>query len=151
MSRDRTYDFLYAAEATEVLHAPMKALETFGTTCVDYHLLAELEDYPGKIRVREGRLQASKPELITPEQYVKDEFEGFGEMAKLYYDFLKQLMDWLKPEYIGRLCVARAQEKQWDVVGDFISAADQKSVEQLMELAIAEGNFDAVDLVNPHL
>ena len=67
------------------------------------------------------------------------------------YDFLKQLMDWLKPEYIGRLCVARAQEKQWDVVGDFISAADQKSVEQLMELAIAEGNFDAVDLVNPHL
>ena len=62
-----------------------------------------------------------------------------------------QLMDWLKPEYIGRLCVARAQEKQWDVVGDFISAADPKSVEQLMELAIAEGNFDAVDLVNPHL
>ena len=67
------------------------------------------------------------------------------------YDFLKQLMDWLKPEYIGRLCVARAQDKQWDVVGDFISAADQKSVEQLMELAIAEGNFDAVDLVDPHL
>ena len=87
---------MYAAEATEILHAPSRALETFGTTSVNYHLLAELEDYPGKIRVREGRLQASKPELITPERYVKDEFEGFGEMAQLYYDFLKQNEDSLK-------------------------------------------------------
>ena len=53
MSRDRTYDFLYAAEATRVLHAPTRALETFGTTSVNYHLLAELEDHPGKIRIRE--------------------------------------------------------------------------------------------------
>ena len=96
MSKDRTYDFMYAAEATEILHAPSRALETFGTTSVNYHLLAELEDYPGKIRVREGRLQASKPELITPERYVKDEFEGFGELAQLYYDFLKQHEDSLK-------------------------------------------------------
>ena len=87
---------MYAAEATEILHAPSRALETFGTTSVNYHLLAELEDYPGKIRVREGRLQASKPELITPERYVKDEFEGFGELAQLYYDFLKQHEDSLK-------------------------------------------------------
>ena len=96
MSRDRTYDFLYAAEATRVLHAPTRALETFGTTSVNYHLLAELEDHPGKIRIREGRLQANKPEIITPERYVKDEFEGFGEMAKLYYDFLKQHEDEMK-------------------------------------------------------
>ena len=87
---------MYAAQATEILHAPTRALETFGTTCVNYHLLAELEDYPGKIRVREGRLQASKPELITPERYVKEEFEGFGEMAQQYYDFLKQNEDSLK-------------------------------------------------------
>ena len=87
---------MYAAQATEILHAPTRALETFGTTCVNYHLLAELEDYPGKIRVREGRLQASKPEIITPERYVKEEFEGFGEMAQRYYDFLKQNEDSLK-------------------------------------------------------
>jgi hypothetical protein len=96
VSRDRTYDFLYAAEATRVLHAPTRALETFGTTSVNYHLLAELEDHPGKIRIREGRLQANKPEIMTPERYVKDEFEGFGEMAKLYYDFLKQHEDEMK-------------------------------------------------------
>ena len=96
MSRDRTYDFLYAAQATRVLHAPTKALETFGTTCLNYHLLAELEDVPGKIRIREGRLQANKPEIITPEQYVKDEFEGFGELAQLDYNFLKQHEDELK-------------------------------------------------------
>ena len=67
------------------------------------------------------------------------------------YGFLKQLADWLSPDYFGRLCLARAQEKRWDIVADFISAASEKSVEQMMELAIAEGNFEAIDLLNPHL
>ena len=49
MSRDRTYDFLYAAEATRVLHAPTRALETFGTTSVNYHLLAELDETDRKL------------------------------------------------------------------------------------------------------
>ena len=67
------------------------------------------------------------------------------------YEFLHQLEEVLTPEYIGRLCLARAQEKNWDIVRDFVSGADSKSIEQMMELAIAEGNFDAVDLLNPHL
>ena len=139
MSRDRTYDFLYAAEATEVLHAPMKALETFGTTCVDYHLLAELEDYPGKIRVREGRLQASKPELITPEQYVKDEFEGFGEMAKLYYDFLKKNEDSLKILKYGYRLKQEAFSEQ--IVTDSMEAVAERVIR---EVKAENRPFDAV-------
>ena len=129
MSRDRTYDFLYAAEATEILHGPMRALETFGTTSVNYHLLAELEDYPGKIRVREGRLQASKPELITPERYVKEEFDGFGEMAKQYYDFLKQNEDTFKILKYGYRLKQEAFSEQ--IITDSMESVAARVIEEV--------------------
>ena len=130
---------MYAAESTRVLHAPTKALETFGTTCVNYHLLAEVEDYPGKIRVREGRLQASKPEIITPERYVKDEFEGFGEMARLYYDFLKQNEDSLKILKYGYRLKQEAFSEQ--IVTDTMEAVAERVI-----AGVKDGNhpFDAV-------
>ena len=139
MSRDRTYDFLYAARATQILHPPTRALETFGTTCVNYHLLAELEDVPGKIRVREGRLQASKPELITPERYVKEEFEGFGELAQLYYNFLKQHEDSLKILKYGYRLKQEAFSEQ--IVTDSMAAV----AERVISTVKAENRpFDAV-------
>lgn len=67
------------------------------------------------------------------------------------YDFLEQLAPRLSPEYFGRLCVARAQDKRWNVVSRFAARADHDSLENMMELAIAEGNFDAVDALNPLL
>ena len=67
------------------------------------------------------------------------------------YEFLKQLGECLSNEYYGRLCVARAQEKNWTLVRDFAQLADGKSIAQMMELAIAEGNFDAIDLLDPLL
>ena len=67
------------------------------------------------------------------------------------YDFLEELAPHLTPEYFGRLCLARAQEKNWKVVSRFAAQADHAGLEQMMELAIAEGNFDAIDLLNPLL
>ena len=67
------------------------------------------------------------------------------------YDFLSELAPHLTPEYFGRLCVARAQEKNWEVVSRFAANADHAAVEQMMELAIAEGNFDAIDMLDPLL
>lgn len=130
---------MYAAEATKVLHAPTRALETFGSTCVNYHLLAELEDCPGKIRIREGRLQANKPELITPEQYVNDEFEGFGEMAQRYYDFLKKNEDRFKILKYGYRLKQEAFSEQ--IVTDSMEAVADRVVGEVKR----EGKpFDAV-------
>ncbi len=67
------------------------------------------------------------------------------------FDFLRQLVDILPPTYIGQMLVAAAQAKQWDRVRLFIGNADEDSVEQMMELAIAEGNFDAIDLLDEYL
>ena len=67
------------------------------------------------------------------------------------YDFLNDIAGLLSPEYFGRLCFARAQEKNWDRAVEYADRADRHSVEQLMELAIAEGDFDAIDRIDPFL
>ena len=86
----KNFDFWYAVHHTNVVQGPSRALETFGETRINYRHLAELPDDPGKIRVREGRLEAHKPAIITPEAYVQDMMEGFGEQARQYLEFLKQ-------------------------------------------------------------
>ena len=67
------------------------------------------------------------------------------------YDFLDDMAEELFPEYFGRLCLARAQDKRWDTVARFADRADHEAIGKMMELAIAEGNFDAIDLLNPLL
>jgi len=67
------------------------------------------------------------------------------------FEYLKQLTDILTPAYIGRMLVAATEEKDWDRVRMFIGCADEPSVEKMMELAIAEGNFDAIDMLDEYL
>ena len=89
MSSNPDFDRWYAAKSARFLVEPSHRLETFGNTLVNYHLVSELPDHPGKIRVREGRLEAHQPLVITP--HLADvEMEGFGDEAKAYLDFLKE-------------------------------------------------------------
>ena len=67
------------------------------------------------------------------------------------FDYFRQLVGLLSPAYIGGVLTARAQAQDWEHVGEFIDHADQDSVEKMMELAIAEGNFDAIDMLDEHL
>ena len=123
MSEDsRQFDCWYAVRHTKVVHAPSRALETFGATRVNYRLVAELEDDPSKVRIREGRLEAHKPTLITPEAYVQDQLEGFGEQAKQYLDFLKQHEDNLRILQYGYCLSQEAFSEQ--VVTDNVDAVD---------------------------
>ena len=89
MSSNPDFDRWYAAKSARFLLEPSHRLETFGNTLVNYHLVSELPDHPGKVRVREGRLEAHQPLVITP--HLADvEMEGFGDEAKAYFDFLKE-------------------------------------------------------------
>lgn len=67
------------------------------------------------------------------------------------FEYFKQLVDILSPEYIGRVLVAQAQTGHWDRVKQFTESADTDSIQKLMELAIAEGNFDAIDALDKYL
>jgi hypothetical protein len=83
-------DFWYAVNNTDIVLMPTRHLETFGSTVLNYHLVSELMDVTDQVRVREGRMQASQPKIITPEAYAKTYLEGFGEEAGKYVEWLKE-------------------------------------------------------------
>ena len=132
MSEDnRQFDFLYAVKNTRIVRPPVRALETFGETLVNYHLVAELADDPRKVRIREGRLEAHKPAILTPEAYVQEQMEGFGEQARQYLDFLKQHEDAIRILQYGYSLKQEAFSEQ--VVTDSVDAVLERVVARVKE------------------
>jgi hypothetical protein len=85
MSED---SFHYALENTRIVVPPRRRLETFGTSLVDYYLVAEDMDTPSLCRVREGRIEAERPRIVSPENFSKLLVEGFGERAEAFAQFI---------------------------------------------------------------
>jgi hypothetical protein len=83
----------YAVNNTELLVLPKRHLETFGNTLINYTLVSELMDSVGQVRVREGRMQAMRPQIITPAAYSNMVLEGFGEQAEQYLEWLREHED----------------------------------------------------------
>lgn len=79
----------YAIENTQVILAPQNRIETFGTTVFRFFLVTELMDSVNQIRVRDGRLHAERPSIITP-GYMQNALEGFGEKAE---EFIRWMRD----------------------------------------------------------
>ena len=127
----QSFDFWYAVHHTNVVRGPSRALETFGETRILYHHIAELPDDPGKVRVREGRLEARKPAIITPEAYVADTMDGFGEQAKAYLEFLKQHESSLRILQYGYRLSQEAFSEQ--VVTDTMEAVTARVVAGVLE------------------
>lgn len=74
----KEFDFWYAVNNTEVLELPRGRLETFGSTLINYRLVTELMDAVGQVRVREGRIQSFRPEILTPGSFMESPLaEGF--------------------------------------------------------------------------
>ena len=94
MSSNPDFDRWYAATHVKFLVRPSHSLETFGNTLVNYTLISELDDYPGKIRIREGRLEAHQPQIITPKSII--ETVGFSDEANAYLEYLKEHEDDLR-------------------------------------------------------
>ncbi|MDP6491001.1 MAG: hypothetical protein QGH42_11095 [Kiritimatiellia bacterium] len=90
MNENTSFDFWYAVNNTEIILMPGRHLETFGATVLNYRLISEMMDSVNQIRVREGRIQAHQPHIITPEAYSETILEGFGEQAENYVNWLKQ-------------------------------------------------------------
>jgi hypothetical protein len=87
----REFDFWYAVNNTEVLELPRSRLETFGATLINYRLVTELMDSIGQVRVREGRIQAFRPEILTPQSFAESPLEGFN--AGPAEDFVRWLRE----------------------------------------------------------
>ena len=85
-----SFNFWYAVNNTDVKLMPSGHLETFGNTLLNYHLVTELMDDTSRVRVREGKLEAGRPQIITPDAYAHTALEGFGQEAQQYIDWLRE-------------------------------------------------------------
>ena len=83
-------DFQYAIENTEVILAPQGRIATFGQTSFRFYLISELMDRANEVRVRNGRIDAERPQIMTPEHYARLLLEGFGEKAHRFAERLRQ-------------------------------------------------------------
>jgi hypothetical protein len=83
-------DFQYAIENTRVILAPERQIASFGSTSFRFYLISELMDQVNEIRVRDGRIHAERPQILTPEHYCRLLLEGFGEKAQKYVAQLRE-------------------------------------------------------------
>jgi hypothetical protein len=81
----------YAARHTEILRHPKQHLSTFGVTNIYYYLVtepaySELVSSINETVVREGRVVAERPKIVTP--YYLTHLEGFSYDARRYFEML---------------------------------------------------------------
>ena len=123
MSSNYLFDRWYAARKVKILLSPSHELETFGSTLVNYHLISELQDHPGKIRIREGRLEAHQPLVIVP-RISEFTSEGLGDEAKAYLEFLRENEDSLRILQYG--CHLKSDNFSEQIVTESIDAVTER-------------------------
>ena len=74
----------HVLEHTEMIRAPRQELATFGSTTIDYYLITALAERVNV--VREGKVIAERPRIVTPAYLVK--VEGFSEQARGYIEMM---------------------------------------------------------------
>lgn len=82
----------YAIAHTEVIRPPTQRMATFGETQVYYYLVAEpvyveLTGGTGETVVREGKVMAERPKIVTP-NYLVNLFQGF-EHGREYAEYIR--------------------------------------------------------------
>jgi hypothetical protein len=83
-------DFQYAIENTQVILAPESKIATFGSTSFRFYLISELMDRVDEVRVRDGRIHADRPQILTPEYFSRLLLDGFGEKAERYIEQMRE-------------------------------------------------------------
>lgn len=120
----------YAVKHTEILRPPKQSLATFGTTNIYYYLVtkpvyAELVKNVTETVVREGRVIAEKPRIVTP--YYLSRLEGFSSEAKRYFDMLTRTHG---PNIPGLFYSYRNEPKELTIVSeDLLSVVDKLNAE----------------------
>ena len=83
-------DFHYAIENTQVIVAPEQNIATFGSTSFHFYLISEFMDRVDHIRVRNGKIHAERPQILTPEHFSHLLLEGFGDKAQHFAERLRE-------------------------------------------------------------
>jgi len=119
-----------AVKHTEILRPPKQSLATFGTTNIYYYLVtkpayAELIKNVAETVVREGRVIAERPRIVTP--YYLSRLEGFSSEAKRYFDTLMRTHG---PNAPGLFYSYRNEPKELTIVSeDLLAVVDKLNTE----------------------
>lgn len=103
---------------TEILRTPKQSLATFGTTNIYYYLVTEpvYSELAGNVTetvVREGRVIAEKPRIVTP--YYLSRLEGFSSEARRYFGALIETYGSSAP---GLFYTYKNEPKELNIVAD---------------------------------
>lgn len=119
-----------AVEHTRILRAPKQSLYTFGTTSIYYYLLtepvySELTKDSAETVIREGRVIAERPKIVTP--YYLSRLEGFSSEAKRY---LTTLVAEYGADIRGLYYTYKNEPKELNIVSDnWLSVVDKLNAE----------------------
>ena len=119
-----------AVKRTEILRAPKQSLATFGTTNIYYYLVtepvySELVKNVTETVVREGRVIAEKPRIVTP--YYLSRLEGFSSEARRYFEALIKAHG---PDAPGLFYTYKNEPKELNIVSDnLLSVVDKLNAE----------------------
>jgi len=107
-----------AARHTEILRHPRQHLDTFGITNIYYYLVtepsyAELAPDTSETVIREGRVIAERPKIVTP--YYLTNLDGFGAGARQYFEMLLRMHGADAP---GLLYAYKNEPKGLNIVSD---------------------------------
>lgn len=121
----------YAISHTEVLRPPRQALATFGLTTIRYYLITEpvyqeLLGGANETVIREGRVLAERPRIVTP-FYLVNLFEGF-QHGKEYAEFILRHHGSHEPGLMYRY---KNQVGEMNIVSDPPAAVAQRLGERL--------------------
>ncbi len=112
--------------STEILRSPKQSLATFGMTNIHYYLVtepaySELVQQVAETVVREGRVIAERPRIVTP--YYLSQLEGFSPDAMRYFDTLVKTYGSHAP---GLLYSYRNEPKELTIVSDSLPSVVDK-------------------------
>ncbi len=119
-----------AVEHTEILRAPKQSLYTFGTTSIYYYLItepvySELTKDSAETVIREGRVIAERPKIVTP--YYLSRMEGFSPEARRY---LAALVAEYGADIRGLYYTYKNEPKELNIVSDnWLSVVDKLNAE----------------------
>ena len=115
-----------AVKHTQILRPPKRSLATFGTTNVYYYLVtepvySELVESPAETVIREGRVVAERPKIVTP--FYLSHLEGFSTEARRYFESLPRSYGSNSPGLFYRY---KNEPKELNIVADSLLAVVDK-------------------------
>ena len=67
------------------------------------------------------------------------------------FETLDQLIALTDPEGAAQIVLGLAEADNWQQAARYLHLASAETIEAMMELAVEKGNFDAIDLLDPHM